>query len=648
MANRRDAMNRATLLRILRASAVPAASLFVGSFLVAAERSGWHVPHDIASLVFGLLVLYATLEGGVIAGLVCGAIGWFFLAGLLSEPRTFFLYTSDDRMRMIVVSIGFPVITLAVNALTSRMARDNARLREAEQMWRLLSEHVPDVVMTVRRDGTVHYVNRPLTWSPEEKGSVVGRMFVTLLPAEHRAQARKMLSRVFSNGGEARNEVRLRGPAGEPAVFDLRVVPVRRSGETFAALATFSDVSKRVAESEAHDRLAAIVHASHAAIFGTNADGTITSWNQGARDAYGYAAEEILGKNLSALLPDGLAGEQAAALIERAAEGEHIEQMEAVHKRKDGSRIDVAVTVSPIGQRGRLAGLAVVARDLSARKQAEEERRKTTELLAEAERIAHVGSWEWDTATDEMTWTDELFRIYGLEPGSERPTLAAYLQQIDTEDRERVKIAVKKARTEAVPFSFDHRITRPDGEQRILRAHGAVQRDGAGKPVRLVVTVHDVTAFRKMENELRTKGAELSEEVRRRTEKLRDSEMRLKTVLDGAPIILWATDKDGVMTLSEGRGLAGLGIEPGSHIGMSVFELYKNEPAIVDNHHRALRGETVRGTLFLKERTLEVTNMPLKARDGAIIGVMGVAVDVTGGKLLPIKKRYGNGNGPKV
>jgi len=628
--------------RFVKAAVVPTAAAVIGLFFVTAEKAGWRLPHGLAALAFGLLTVYASFQGGAVGGLVCGVVAWIFLAILLSDPRTFFLFAPDDRLILILMSLALPSVALLVHALTSRMTRDNERLREAEQMWRLLSEHVPDVVMTVRRDGMVHYVNRPLPWTGVSTESVVGRPFTDVIPVESRALAKKMLPRVFTSGKEMSAEMRVpQGEGGAPLLYELRIGPVRRrEGETFAALAVFTDMTRRLAEEESHERLVAIVHASQAAIFGTTADGTITSWNHGARRVYGHSPSEIIGVNLSTLFPDGLAGEEAAKLIGRALKGEHIENLETTNKRKDGSRLDVAMTVSPIGERGRPAGLAIIARDLTTKRQADEDRRKTLELLAEAERIAHVGSWEWDLGTETMTWTDELYRIYGLEPGAEHPSLAVYLRQIDPEDREKVKRAVKKARAEAVPFSFDHRITRPDGEPRILRLHGAVQRDNSGTPMRLVVTVHDVTAFRKMEDELRSKSHDLAEEVRRRTDDLRHTELRLKTVLDEAPLILWATDKDGVLTLSEGKGLIGLGIEPGSHVGKSVFDLYKNEPAIVDNHRRALSGETVRGTLFLKGRSLEVTNLPLKTRDGKILGVMGVAVDVTGKKLGPAK------NGP--
>lgn len=607
----------------------PAAALLLGIVLLLVERGGRTIPHDFAAAFFGLITVYAAFAGGALGGIVTGAVGWTFMTVLMSAPRTFFMFEAGDKVRLIVLAFTLPAVSLLVGWLQRRAAQDNARLREAEQLWRLLAEHVPDTVMTVRRDGAVHYANRPIAWTPPEKGTVVGRALINLLPAEHREQVRKMLGRAFTNGGETRTELRLPGRSGEPAMFELRIVPVRRGGETLAALAVFGDVSKRMAEEEAHERLSAIVRASNAAIFGTTADGTVTSWNQGARRIYGYAPEEILGRNLSTLLPEGMAGEEASMLLARAAKGEHVEQVEAVHRRKDGTPLDATVSVSPIGKGGKFVGLAVVVRDVSARRAADEERRKTAELLAEAERIAHVGSWEWETASDEMTWTDELYRIYGLEPGAEKPSLAAYLRQIDTADREKVKLAVKKARADATPFSFDHRILRPDGETRVLRAHGAVQRDASGKPARLVVTVHDVTAFRRMENELRARSAELAQEVRRHAEKLRESELRLETVLAEAPLVVWATDADLRFLYSEGKGLAALALKPGEIVGRTVDDVYKGEPAIIDNHRRALGGETVRVSLRSAGRSYEVTYLPRRDAAGAVTGVIGVALDVT-------------------
>jgi PAS domain S-box-containing protein len=624
--------NGVEVMRIVRAGAPVAAALIFGAIALTLEKTPLEIPHDFAAAIFGLLSVYAAFEGGALVGLVCGGIGWSILAAMLSVPRQFFTFADDDRVRLIVMAFALPVGAMLVSGLRAKMARDNALLRESEQMWRILAEHVPDVVMSITPKGVVHYLSRKLPWSGRAKAEVVGQPLADALPPDYRAQVRKLFPRVLSSGKEQRIELRLDGPEGVPAWYELRLGPVRRGEEVFAAIATITDMSRRLEEENAHERLVALVQSSNAAIFGATTDGTVTSWNPGARRMYGYAPDEIVGKHVSMLLPDGRAGEGASALIARAAAGERIDKLEMAHRKKDGAPIDVTLTVSPIGERGKVEGIAIIARDLTAQKRADAEQRRTLALLAEAERIAHVGSWEWDLASNAMTWTDELYRIYGLEPGAVRPSQEAYLRQIVTDDREKVKQAVRKAREESIPFSFDHRITRPDGTERVLRAHGTAQRNAAGKTVRLVGTVHDVTAYRKMEAELRSRRQALEEEARVRSGELRETEFKLRTVLSEAPLVVWAVDKDGVFTLSEGKGLAALHLKPGEVVGKSVYDVYKDSPSVIDNHRRSLAGETVKASLLVADRSYETTYIPLRGKEGGIIGVMGVAVDITGRK----------------
>jgi PAS domain S-box-containing protein len=130
--------------------------------------------------------------------------------------------------------------------------------------------------------------------------------------------------------------------------------------------------------------LAAIVESSDDAIIGKTLSGVITSWNRGAERMYGYAAEEALGRNIAMLAPPERPDEMAE-ILHRLARGERIEHFETVRVRKDGTRLDVSLTVSPIlAADGTVTGASAIARDITDRKRAE---RRTAELL-EAERAA--------------------------------------------------------------------------------------------------------------------------------------------------------------------------------------------------------------------------------------------------------------------
>jgi signal transduction histidine kinase len=123
--------------------------------------------------------------------------------------------------------------------------------------------------------------------------------------------------------------------------------------------------------------------------------------------------------------------------------------------------------------------------------------------LAAAERIARVGSWEWEIATNRVAWSDELYRIYGLDPAAGSISFDSYLQHIHPDDRPAAEAAVKSGFETGEPFEFEHRIIRPDGTERLLIGRGEVIRDEHGVPVRMVGTGQDITRQRAAERQAR-------------------------------------------------------------------------------------------------------------------------------------------------
>jgi PAS domain S-box-containing protein len=128
---------------------------------------------------------------------------------------------------------------------------------------------------------------------------------------------------------------------------------------------------------------------------------------------------------------------------------------------------------------------------------------RLTALLGEAQGAAHIGSWEWHVGSDEVAWSDELYRVYGLEPGGFPTSYAGFLGYVHPDDRELVDRALRKAIDDREPFSFEHRIPRRDGAVRILHEHGQVVADDSGRPVRLVGTAQDVTDQRRVQEMFR-------------------------------------------------------------------------------------------------------------------------------------------------
>ena len=134
-----------------------------------------------------------------------------------------------------------------------------------------------------------------------------------------------------------------------------------------------------------------------------------------------------------------------------------------------------------------------VCQDVTAQREAEADLREHAERLAEAQSIAALGSWEWDIERDLVSWSDEMHRIYGVDPETFDADYAGFLSFVHPDDRERVDEAVQQAFSTASSFQFDHRIIRPDGEHRTLRASGRVIADETGRAIRMVGIGNDIT-----------------------------------------------------------------------------------------------------------------------------------------------------------
>jgi PAS domain S-box-containing protein len=122
-------------------------------------------------------------------------------------------------------------------------------------------------------------------------------------------------------------------------------------------------------------------------------------------------------------------------------------------------------------------------------------------LLADAERLAHLGNWQWDIVRNKVTWSDEMHRIYGLSRDKFGGSYEAFLTRVHPGDRDKVAAIIQEAYEKKIPFRFHHRIIRPDGQEATLLAQGKPVLNDAGELVRMIGTGQDVTEQK--ENEYR-------------------------------------------------------------------------------------------------------------------------------------------------
>ncbi|MEP6490721.1 PAS domain S-box protein [Microcoleus vaginatus GB2-A3] len=166
--------------------------------------------------------------------------------------------------------------------------------------------------------------------------------------------------------------------------------------------------------------------------------------------------------------------------------------------------------------------------DITDRKVAETAIRNSQRQLQEAQRLAHVGNWELDATMGTVTWSEELFRIFGLEPAPIAPNLAEQVALIHPEDLELWQTQVQRGLTAGIPFDLDLRLCRPDGTLRHLNAVGRAETDASGKVLKLFGTALDITDRKAAEAALRQAAAELEDRVSDRTAELSQAVTQLE------------------------------------------------------------------------------------------------------------------------
>ncbi len=149
-----------------------------------------------------------------------------------------------------------------------------------------------------------------------------------------------------------------------------------------------------------------------------------------------------------------------------------------------------------------VSGAATQLGQVIRRKRAEEALRDKELRLEHAQRIAHLGSWEWDIATGALRWSDEMFRIFGRDPGRHVPRYESFMESVHPDDRASVLEALRQALEEGQPYRVDFRVVTSDGATRFLHAEGEVVRDAAGRPQRMNGTALDVTEMRQAQERL--------------------------------------------------------------------------------------------------------------------------------------------------
>lgn len=298
-----------------------------------------------------------------------------------------------------------------------------------------------------------------------------------------------------------------------------------RMASAFGELAAIALRNSRILESleNSEERFRSLAQSINDGIVASDNSGKIVFWNEAAERMFGYSAAEMIGRPLTSIMPRKAQPAHQAGMLRVVSTGRSRligKTVEVVGLRKNGSEFPVDLSLGSWKTKEGVFFTGIL-RDVSQRKKAEKalqkakdeleikvqertwELRGKEESLAEAQRIAHLGNWDWTIPTNELLWSDEVYRIFGLQPREFAATYDDFLKRVHPDDRGPVEAAVRQALAKpGTDYGIDHRIIRPDRSERVVHERGEVTFDASGKPVRMIGTIRDITDQRKLEREI--------------------------------------------------------------------------------------------------------------------------------------------------
>jgi PAS domain S-box-containing protein len=429
-----------------------------------------------------------------------------------------------------VVTAGKKLFTVILRDVSERVQAQQALLEAQARMSGIVASAM-DAIITVDGQQRILVFNAAATKifrcsEPEALGQSIERFIPRRFHKEHAAHVREFGQTGTTNRAMGRlNALWAVRADGEEFQIEASISQVEVAGQKLFTV-ILRDVTERKQAEEARERLAAVVDSSDDAIMSTNLDGTIAAWNRGAEKAFGYSPAEIVGKPLRMLLPPERFHE-VADLLPRVWSGESLKHFETVRVRKDGTNIDVSVTISPIRDGGgAVIGASAVARDISERKRAEQALQDSEENLRLALDGARLGTWQWKLETDELEGSPLSFALFGL-PADTKFSFARFGATLHPEDRAHVGEAMRRCLAGEAEYDVEYRTIWPNGTERWIAARGRVYRDAAGKNVDVRGILFDITDRRAAQ------------------EALRDSEERLLAMANGIPQLAFIGAPDG-------------------------------------------------------------------------------------------------------
>jgi formate hydrogenlyase transcriptional activator len=463
-----------------------------------------------------------------------------------------------------------------------------------------------DAIFVMDMEGVIKYWNlgaeERYGWTAEQ---AVGRVVCDLLKTVFPAPLEQVKAEVV---GTSRWEGELvhTKKDGTQVVAASRWSLLRdKQGAPVAILETDNDITgrKRAEEGlrETERKYQELVEHANSIILHWQRDGRIIHLNEFGQRFFGYTESEIRGRHvIGTIVPETESrGRDLHTLMDEiCANPSAFEQNVNENMRRNGERVWIAwtnkVLLNPVGE---VTEILSIGADITARKRAEQALRRSEAYLAEAQRLTHTGSWAWNPATRQsLYWSDEMFRIFGLNPQEGVPPTETFWQRIHPEDLDRTRELLLGAAAGNMEYEHDHRIVLPDGTVKHIHAIGHPVLDENGKVAEYVGTAVDVTERK------------LAEEA------LHESETRFRIFVDHAADALFILDfEQGTVVDVNRSACESLGYTRRELIGTPPLAFDRNvDPATTESvAQRTAAGETVIDTHWHQRK--DGTQFPVEA-----------------------------------
>jgi len=329
------------------------------------------------------------------------------ICGLCLFAALFILFWRSNARRVVAEQMlerSNQELEQRVRERTSELSQTEKRVAEERNLLRAVIDNLP--VFIYLKDTSGRYVLNNLAnvraLDAASEAHTLGKSVFDFFPPETAELYEADDRRVLSTGEPLiSREVHAKNLAGDPLWLLTTKVPLRDSRGAISGLLGISqEITERKRSEETRTRLAAIVESSDDAIFSKTLDGVITSWNPGAERLFGYTSQEAIGQRMQMLVPPEILDEETEILA-RIARGEAVRHFETQRLKKDGTKIDVSLTISPIrDSNGQITGASKISRDITQNKEAEKKLRtqlarldllsRTTRAIGERQDLASI------------------------------------------------------------------------------------------------------------------------------------------------------------------------------------------------------------------------------------------------------------------